>query len=116
MFIIELVISVIAIPPFIDYKSVDYKKNKYLDYIVMVCFLKLYLLIRIIRELSPIKGVIGRFISSLTKTEYSNSFLFKSWIKEHPITSLIYFASFIIIVPSYILHLSERYTLKKRLR
>lgn len=107
-FILEIIISLIHVPPYIDHGAKDFSDTSYVDILTFLSFTKIYILARLMRNGSPLNTNSGRFIGSFTKVEFGDWFLVKIWMKANPLFSLI--ASWIVIIfaSSYLLYISER--------
>lgn len=83
-YLIELAICSIHIPPFIDTNLVHFNERKFLDYLTMASFVKLYVFVRLMKEKSPLNSNSGRFIGSFTNIEFTDLFFIKTWLKDNP--------------------------------
>jgi len=80
----EILICAIHIPPFADVNLQTFNQRQFLDYLTIVAFLKIYVLIRLMREKSPLNSNSGRFIGSFTNIEFTDLFYIKTWLKDNP--------------------------------
>jgi len=75
-----------------------------------VHLLKLFILVELMSNYSPLNSSKGRFVGSLSKIKFDMPFLTKSWIKSHPLAFLSFSMPLFLFVNAYLLYVSERET------
>ncbi len=104
----ESLMSLLHIPPGIDSGAKTFSDSSFVDIIVFISFFKLYILVRLMKNRSPLNTNSARFIGSFTKVQYGDWFLVKVWLKANPLLSLVMSWVVIIFVSSYLLYIVER--------
>lgn len=105
---VEAIICLVHIPPFIDINLANYNERQYLDYITIGSFLKFYIIVRLMKEQSPLNSNSGRFIGSFTNIEFTDLFYIKTWLRENPFQALGVAVLVLLFTCSYMLYLLER--------
>jgi hypothetical protein len=98
----------IHIPPFSDYGRKSYTSRQSLDYVTVFGFFKMYILVRLMKEKSPLNSNSGRFIGSFTNIEFSDLFFAKTWLKGNPFQAMSFAISTLLVICGYMIFLSER--------
>jgi len=106
--ILECIVSFIHVPPGLDLDAEIFSDSSFLDILVFLAFSKLYILIRIMKNASPLNTHSARFVGSFTKVNYGDWFLIKVWLKANPVVSLFFSWLVITFISSYLLYLAER--------
>ena len=112
--IFEVLINLLFTPPLL--KTENKQVARFMDYITIISFLKLYTAVRVLKTLSPINNGVGRLLSALSKVNYTDEFLIKSLIKAYPLASLATFTGTLISISAYFVYISERYKYKEGMR
>ena len=107
-FTFEILICAIHIPPFADVRLRTYNQRQFLDYLTIAAFLKIYVLIRLMREKSPLNSNSGRFIGSFTNIEFTDLFYIKTWLKDNPFQAMLIAVGVLLLCCSYTVYLAER--------
>lgn len=109
LFILEFAIMLLHICPFVD--QVEMIRNQLdLIYAIMgfVYTAKLVYLFELMRHYSPLNTSKGRFVGSLSKINFNNAFLVKTWIKMNPVVAMPSAICWFLIINAYLLYLVER--------
>jgi len=107
-FVLEVLICFIHIPPFIDVGLRTFNERQWLDYLTILCFTKIYIFVRLMKEKSPLNSNSGRFIGSFTNIEFTDLFYVKTWLKDNPFAAMLYAVVALLFTCSYMIYLAER--------
>jgi hypothetical protein len=96
------------IPPLIDTHLTHFNDRQFLDFLTIGAFLKIYILVRLMKEKSPLNSNSGRFIGSFTNIDFTDLFYIKTWLKDNPFQAMIIAVGVLLFSCSYTIYLAER--------
>ena len=86
----------------------DFNKSQWVDYITMICFIKLYIVYPYVKILSILNSYAGKLITKVIGMEVQDELYIKTWNKQDPLRAVTISILSLIACCGYLFHLAER--------
>ena len=113
-YLVEVLICLIHTPPFLAYPYETAPFGEYTDDVIQVIntllLLRVYLLVRVLRENSKLMMAGGHVIGEMANIDFDTVFITKSIINSHPITIVTACLLVTLVLSAYTVFIFERFS------